>query len=75
MTRHARVVIAGTPHHVTQRGNRRQRAFFSAADYLAYLDIAREAFASARMQVWSYYLMPNHVYLIAMPERAEADCP
>ena len=46
MARHARVVIAGMPHHVTQRGNRRQRTFFSDADYLAYLAIARWVIAS-----------------------------
>jgi hypothetical protein len=28
----ARVVVPGAPHHVTQRGNRRQRTFFGAAD-------------------------------------------
>jgi hypothetical protein len=29
MARVARVVAPGLPHHVTQRGNRRQRVFFS----------------------------------------------
>ena len=28
MTRIARVVVPGLPHHVTQRGNRRERVFF-----------------------------------------------
>lgn len=35
MARQARVVIPGVPHHVTQRGNRRQRTFFGDGDYLA----------------------------------------
>jgi len=30
MARMARVVVAGVPHHVTQRGNRRQTTFFEA---------------------------------------------
>jgi len=30
MARLARVVIPGVPHHLTQRGNRRQKVFFSA---------------------------------------------
>ncbi len=29
MPRIARAVAAGIPHHVTQRGNRRQRTFFA----------------------------------------------
>ena len=28
MTRMARAVVPGMPHHVTQRGNRRERIFF-----------------------------------------------
>jgi hypothetical protein len=38
MTRLARIVIPGLPHHVTQRGNRRERVFFSDEDYQFYLD-------------------------------------
>lgn len=72
MARHARVVIPGTPHHVTQRGNRRQQTFFSDADYIAYLHLAAEAFAEAGVEVWAYSLMPNHVHLIAAPSRPEA---
>ncbi len=67
MARRARVVIPHCPHHVTQRGNRRQKTFFSDADYVAYLHIAAEAFAEAQVQVWAYCLMPNHVHLIATP--------
>jgi putative transposase len=68
MPRAARIVLPGEPHHVVQRGNRRLPTFFSAADYEAYVEIATEAFAEARVQVWAYCLMPNHVHLIATPE-------
>ena len=27
------------PHHITQRGNRRQPAFFCEEDYLAYVEL------------------------------------
>ena len=67
MPRHARVVIPGAPHHVTQRGNRRQQTFFSDADYPAYLHLTAEAFSDAGVEVWAYCLMPNHVHLIAAP--------
>lgn len=39
MARLARVVVPGLPHHVTQRGNRRQEVFFSPEDYAAYRDL------------------------------------
>lgn len=71
MGRKARVVIAGTPHHVTQRGNRRQPTFFDDADYMAYLQIAAEVFPMMGVEVWAYCLMPNHVHLIATPSTAE----
>ena len=72
MARTARVVIPGAPHHVTQRGNRRQRTFFHEHDYLTYLHLAAEAFHAAGVEVWAYCLMPNHVHLIAAPSRPEA---
>lgn len=70
MPRMARVVVPGTPHHVTQRGNRRQRTFFRPADYRTYIRIASEAFADAGVEVWAYCLMPNHVHMIATPNGA-----
>jgi len=42
MARIARVVVPGYPHHVTQRGNRRQRTFFGGADYRVYLAVMAE---------------------------------
>ena len=37
MARMARLVVPGYPHHVTQRGNCRQRVFFDDSDYRCYL--------------------------------------
>jgi len=42
MARMPRVVVSGFPHHVTQRGNRRQKTFFCAEDYQYYLDLMSE---------------------------------
>ncbi len=36
MPRIARPVFAGVPHHITQRGNRREDVFFNEADRAAY---------------------------------------
>lgn len=68
MARLARVVAPGIPHHVTQRGNRRQPTFFEDADYQLYLDLATEWCPYHGVQIWAYCLMPNHVHLVAVPE-------
>jgi len=67
MARLARVVVPGIPHHVTQRGNRRERTFFGDADFALYLDLLAESSARARTEVWCYCLMPNHVHLVLVP--------
>jgi putative transposase len=63
----ARVVAPGVPHHVTQRGNRRQQVFFSDADYETYRDMLAEGCRAAGVKVLAYCLMPNHVHLILVP--------
>jgi putative transposase len=67
MARLPRIVLPGIPHHVTQRGNRRERVFFEDGDYALYLDLLAEASAQARVAIWGYCLMPNHVHIIATP--------
>ena len=67
MARFARVVIPGIPHHVTQRGNRRQAVFFREEDYQLYRHLLAESCALHGVEIWSYCLMTNHVHLIAVP--------
>ena len=67
MARLPRVVIPGVPHHITQRGNRRERTFFEEGDYALYLDLLADAAGRAQAQVWSYCLMPNHVHIVLVP--------
>jgi len=67
MARMARVVAAGVPHHVTQRGNRRQQVFFSDADYQSYMQLLAASCREAQVAVWAYCLMPNHVHLVLVP--------
>ena len=43
MARMARVVVPYYPHHVTQRGNRRQQTFFSEEDHKVYLELLAKA--------------------------------
>lgn len=67
MARLARVVVPGLPHHVTQRGNGRQRVFFSDADYGLYRDLLAESCKAAGVACWAYVLMPNHIHAILVP--------
>ena len=68
MSREARLVVPGYPHHVTQRGNRKQSTFFCDDDYRSYLRLLRENLTNAKVEIWAYCLMPNHVHLVAVPE-------
>jgi putative transposase len=68
MARIARVIAPGMPHHVTQRGNRRQQTFFSPDDYTAYINLMAEWCKKCGVELWAWCLMPNHVHLIAVPE-------
>ncbi len=72
MPRFSRVVIAGLPHHVTQRGNRRQRTFFEDEDYALYLKLMSQSCRTFGVSIWAYCLMPNHAHLIAVPNTETA---
>jgi putative transposase len=67
MARLARVVVPDAPHHVTQRGNRRQQVFFGDDDYIAYREELAQSCRAAGVAVLGYCLMPNHVHLILQP--------
>jgi len=67
MARLARIVVPGLPHHVTQRGNRRENTFFEDGDYALYLDLLADSSARAQTQIWAYCLIPNHVHIILVP--------
>ncbi|MDA0261802.1 MAG: transposase [Proteobacteria bacterium] len=67
MARLARVVAAGLPHHVTQRGNRQQPVFFGEDDYALYCQLLAQGCEAAGTAVWAYCLMPSHVHLILVP--------
>ena len=67
MPRIARVVVPEIPHHITQRGNRRQKTFFLENDYKVYLELMKEWCGRFKVEIWGYCLMPNHVHMIAVP--------
>jgi putative transposase len=59
MARIACVVVPDLPHHVTQRGNRREPVFFEADDYRLYRRLVAAAARRAGTAVWAYCLMPT----------------
>ena len=71
VARLARVVIPGSPHHVTQRDIGRARTFLEDGDSALYLDLLAEVAQRARSEVWAYCLLPNHVHIVLNPSDAD----
>ena len=72
MVRHARIVLPGVAHHVTQRGNDRQDIFFGDGDRRQYLAYLRESAQREGVELSAYCLMTNHVHLVVTPEREDS---
>jgi putative transposase len=72
MPKPERVVVAGLPHHLTHRGNRREEIFRETEDFKTYLRLLHKAIERYAVRLWSYSLMPNHVHLVAVPQRPES---
>ncbi|MCB1197942.1 MAG: transposase [Deltaproteobacteria bacterium] len=72
MPRLPRIVIPGLPHHITQRGNRRQKTFFEEVDYKTYLESMSLACKRFDVKIWAYCLMSNHVHLIVVPSSSKS---
>ena len=67
MPRQARSVCAQVPHHITQRGNRREQVFFTDEDRQAYLGWLKEYAEKHKVDILAYCLMTNHIHLVAVP--------
>lgn len=72
MPRIARIVIPGLPHHIIQRGNRRQQVFFTDEDREVYLRLVSIFTKKENINVWAYSLMDNHTHLVVVP--STKDC-
>jgi putative transposase len=68
VARIARIVVPGFPHHVTQRGNRRQNTFFCDDDFRFYMYLVAEYCNKVGTEIWAYCLMPNHVHFVMVPK-------
>jgi putative transposase len=68
MPRQARTVFAGVPHHITQRGNRREDVFYTDEDRETYLGWLNEYCQLHKVEILAYCLMTNHIHIIALPK-------
>lgn len=67
MARMPRLVVPSCPHHVTQRGARCQKTFFSDRDFRLYIKLIAEFAEKTNTEVWAYCLMPNHLHMVMVP--------
>ncbi|MDA0737849.1 MAG: transposase [Nitrospirae bacterium] len=67
MPRLARTVFAKVPHHITQRGNRREDIFLTNDDRETYLAWLEEYCQQHGVDILAYCLMSNHIHLVAVP--------
>ncbi|OFZ53778.1 MAG: hypothetical protein A2328_09965 [Bdellovibrionales bacterium RIFOXYB2_FULL_36_6] len=72
MVRTARVILEGYPHHITQRGNYRQKVFESPKDMEIYLGFVKGYAEEYDLKVLAYCLMSNHVHFIVIPKDKES---
>jgi putative transposase len=72
MTREARAVVVGIPHHITQRGNNRQDVFFVDDDRGQYLLTLKSKAQQYGLTIHAYCLMTNHVHIVATPLHEDA---
>ena len=72
MPRIARIVATDYPHHITQRGNYRQRVFDKDSNYKFYLERLNEYRDKYKLSILAYCLMPNHVHFVATPKNEDS---
>ena len=70
MSRQARVVADGVPHHITQRGNNRQDVFLLDEDRRFYIEALHAQSEQHGLTILGYCLMTNHVHSVAIPKHA-----
>ena len=72
MARLARIVVPGVPHHIVQRGNRRQDVFFGDSDKDRYIELIARSCREHGVDIWSWCVMTNHVHFIAVPHQEDS---
>ena len=68
----ARIVFTGVPHHLTQRGIRRQDVFFTTSDRINYLQWLQQYSGRYALDILGYCLMTNHIHIVATPRKPDS---
>jgi REP-associated tyrosine transposase len=63
-----RCAVPGYPHHIRQRGVRKQPLFYDDSDYLVYIRNLKDACTKYDLRIRSYSLMTNHIHVIGVPK-------
>ena len=64
MTRPLRIQYPGAWYHIMNRGRRREDIFSTKEDYIAFIEVLKEAVSLWNINVVAYCLMPNHYHLL-----------
>ena len=72
MPRQRRIIAAGYPFHVTNRGVERRRLFLEEAQYGSFLGLLETGKERFEVEVWGLCLMPNHFHLVARTTQRDA---
>lgn len=72
MPRQARIVRLNIPHHITQRGNRRQNIFFSSYNRSFFLELLKHYSEKFSIELIAYCLMTNHIHVVAVPGSSDS---
>lgn len=72
MSRIARIVVEGYPHHIIQRGNNRQLVFFDREDRKLYLNLLKKYSSECKCKILAYCLMNNHIHILAIPDQSSS---
>lgn len=67
MPRKPRLIEEGAPHHITQRGNRKELLFFDQLDRVVYKKLLKKFMLLWQVEILAYCLMTNHIHLILVP--------
>jgi putative transposase len=72
MPRKARIVLEGIAHHITQRGNYKQKIFEDDEDKKVYLEFISKYAEDYDLKIYAFCLMTNHVHFIGVPEKSDS---
>ncbi len=72
MPRRARIVIPGIPHHIVQRGIRKQDVFYSGRDKRRFMKLLEVSAQTYGLTILAYCLMRNHIHYIVIPSSVDS---